>query len=109
MNRHAMLRMAAMIPLAMACAACAGLGSSDLPERPAARIDAPENRLTVREEPLAPDLPAIDWTSTGTARRIVLDRDEATLDYILDLREWGGQCYADIAGLKAARASVAGD
>lgn len=53
------------------------------------------------DEPVAPDLPAVDWTSVETARPIQRQRDEATLGYILGLREAWGDCAADVAGVKA--------
>jgi hypothetical protein len=53
------------------------------------------------DEPVAPDLPAVDWTSVETARPIQANRDDLTLDYILALRSAGGDCSADVAGIKA--------
>jgi hypothetical protein len=53
------------------------------------------------DEPVAPSLPPVDWTSVETARPIQRERDELVFDYVLGLRTYGGDCKADVVGLKA--------
>lgn len=57
----------------------------------------PEYR-TCADEPDAPALPPVDWSSVDTARPVQRLRDERTLDYILRLRSSWGSCKAAVAG-----------
>lgn len=61
----------------------------------------PAELRTCADDPAAPSLPAIDWTSVETARPIVMERGRMTLDYILGLRTSGGDCRAKVVGLDA--------
>ncbi len=54
-------------------------------------------------EPIAPDLPAHDWSTLPAAMARVRQRDELVLGYALALRSWGGDCQADVNGLAAWR------
>ena len=84
MHKRAKLQAAALIPLAMACAACG-------PQR--LRVALPPAELAVcADEPLAPDLPADQ-----------AERDKQVLGYILGLRSAWGDCRAKVDGLKAWR------
>jgi hypothetical protein len=53
------------------------------------------------DEPAAPSLPPVDWSSVEAARPVQQRRDGMTLDYLLALREAWGDCSADVAGVKA--------
>ena len=90
MTRPAMLPRAAMILLAMACAACG-------PER--LRIALPPADLaTCADEPRAPDLPRAD--GSAEIQRL---RDLLTLNYVLALRGAWGDCKSRVDGLRAWR------
>lgn len=82
----AQLRLLAMIPLAMACAACG-------PQRPVLVLP-PADLTSCADEPTAPDLPGRDAQDT---------RDRLTLDYLLALRSAWGDCRAKVDGLRAWR------
>lgn len=84
-----MLRLAAVIPLAMLCAACGG-------EKPVL-ILPPVELTTCADEPLAPDLPAREFQD---------ERDAMMLDFALDLRSAFGDCKAKVEGLREWRATA---
>lgn len=66
------------------------------------RIEAVKPPVALTEcadEPVAPSLPPVDWSSVETARPVQRERDRLTLDYVLALRTWGGDCKADVNGL----------
>ena len=60
------------------------------------------------DEPLAPDLPAVDWSSAELARPVQQARDAMMLAWALDMRSAWGDCKARVDGLKAWR-ETAGD
>lgn len=95
-----MLRASLTIPLALLCASC---GDKDF------RIALPPAELAMcKGEPLAPDLPAVDWSSVATAQPIQKARDAMMQAYALDLRSAWGDCRAKVDGLAAWR-KTAGD
>lgn len=53
------------------------------------------------KEPAAPDLPARDGTEA-----VQVERDRLTLDYVLALRSWAGDCAAKVAGVAAWNAKL---
>lgn len=55
------------------------------------------------DEPAAPDLPAVDWTSVDAARPLQAARDTMMLAYVLALRSAWGDCKADTDALAAWR------
>lgn len=98
MMKHVKLRTAAPILLLLGCAACGT-------ERPTIVLPAAELAVCA-DEPAAPDLPAVDWSSVETARPVQRARDTAMLDYVLALRSAWGDCRADVDGLAAWRATA---
>jgi hypothetical protein len=85
---NARVRLAATIPLALACVACAPKPVLTLP---------PADLAVCADEPLAPDLPG---------REQQAQRDSLTLAYILALRSAWGDCRAKVDGLRAWRESA---
>src|SRR5690606_11466218 len=86
------LLMAAMIPCALLLTACEP-----------GRIEAVRPPVALTEcadEPVAPALPPVDWSSVEAARPIQRQRDEATLDYLLRLRSAYGSCKADVVAIR---------
>lgn len=81
---RAKLQLLALIPLAMACAACG--------PKPVRIAPLPANLTTCADEPAAPDLPGQDRQA---------ERDRLTLDYILSLRSAWGDCRAKVDGARA--------
>lgn len=92
-----MLRLAATILCVTGLTACGDKVRVALP---------PVELAACADDPVAPDLPVVDWSSVDTARPVQLTRDQMTLDYILGLRAAGGDCRADVAGLRAWRETV---
>lgn len=82
-TRPAQLRLWAMIPLALACAACG-------PQRPVLVLP-PVDLTRCADEPIAPDLPGRDAQDA---------RDRLTLDYLLAMRSAWGDCRAKVDGLR---------
>ncbi|BEV00052.1 hypothetical protein [Novosphingobium olei] len=78
------LRLAVMIPLAMACAACG--------QERVATIKPLADLVTCADEPVAPDLPGRDQQAR---------RDTITLEYILSLRSAWGDCHSKLSGIAA--------
>jgi hypothetical protein len=76
------------------------LASCGQPER-VTIVKPPVSLTTCADEPDAPSLPSVDWTSVETARPIQRQRDEATLGYILNLRSAFGSCKGTVAGVAA--------
>lgn len=86
------LLMAAMIPCALLLTACD-------PKRIEA-VRPPVALTECADEPTAPALPPVDWSSVETARPIQRQRDEATVDYLLQLRSAYGSCKADVVAIR---------
>jgi hypothetical protein len=63
------------------------------------RIPVPANLKSCAEEPEAPALPAVDWSSADAAKPIQIVRDQLTLTYVLALVEAGGDCRAKVNGV----------
>lgn len=84
-----------MILLPTVCAACGT-------EHPTLVLP-PAELAVCADEPVAPDLPPVDWSSVETARPVQRARDTALLDYVLALRSAWGDCRADVDGLAAWR------
>lgn len=93
MNVRAKLLTLATIPWVMVLGACE-------PKR-IETVRPPAALTECAVEPVAPDLPRVDWSSVETARPTQQQRDLATFGYILALRTAYGDCAADVAGLKA--------
>jgi len=53
------------------------------------------------DEPVAPNLAAVDWTSLAAAREGQKVRDLQMVDYVLAWRSAWGDCKAKVAGGKA--------
>lgn len=81
---RAKLQLLALIPLAMACAACGPKAMRIAP--------LPADLTTCANEPTAPDLPGADQQA---------ERDRLTLEYILGLRSAWGDCRAKVDGARA--------
>lgn len=80
------------IPL-IALAACS---------QPRVEIVKPPVSLThCQDEPTAPDLPRVDWSSVEVAQPMQLIRDQMMLGYVLSLRSAWGDCSAKVEGVKA--------
>jgi hypothetical protein len=91
-----MIRAAAVMGMAISLAVLTGC------EKPAVRLaPLPAEYRTCADEPDAPALPPVDWSSVDTARPVQRQRDERTLDYILRLRSAWGSCRAAVAGVDA--------
>ncbi len=63
----------------------------------------PADLAECAEEPLAPDLPAVDWLDPVKARETQTVRDRLTFDFVLAMRSSFGDCKAKVDGLKAWR------
>jgi len=98
MTKRAKLQAAAMIPFAVLLTACGQ-------DRPVLILPAADLAECAMEPP-APELPPVDWSSVATARPIQLQRDLATLSYILSLRSAWGDCRAKVGGLASWRAEA---
>lgn len=66
-------------------------------------VPPPAELSQCADEPAAPSLPRVDWSSVETARPTQNERDLTTLDYILSLRSAWGDCRAKVDGLAAWR------
>jgi hypothetical protein len=105
MNKPARLLLAAMIPCALALTGCG---------KTAVRLSPlPAELTSCADEPLAPALPprpnflGADFDPVEADRRQA-ERDRLTLDYVLALRSWGGDCKAKVQGAKAWNERVGG-
>lgn len=63
-------------------------------------VKPPVSLTTCEDEPTAPILLPVPW-DTPQARAVQLERDKATVDYILSLRSAYGSCKGVVAGVKA--------
>jgi hypothetical protein len=63
-------------------------------------VAPPVELTTCAEEPEAPSLPPVDWSSVETARPVQRARDIAMLNYVLAWRTAHGDCAAKVAGLR---------
>lgn len=63
-------------------------------------VKPPVALTSCADEPIAPDLAPVDWSSVETAKPVQRERDQATLAYILALRSAWGSCAATVAGVK---------
>ncbi|MBF5091908.1 hypothetical protein F1640_18305 [Novosphingobium sp. NBM11] len=99
MRKPALLPLAAMTLCALALTAC-GTTTRLAP--------LPTDLTSCDAEPVAPEIPAIDWSSIEAARASVGLRDRLTLDFILALRSAGGSCRSKVAGSAAWNARVSG-
>lgn len=100
MKTPAKLHLAAMILCALALTACG-------PERPRIALP-PADLASCADEPLAPDLPGVNWATIEAAKAASRARDTATLGFILSLRSAWGDCKSKVDGLKAWRDRVGG-
>lgn len=89
-----------MILLPLACVACGDA-------RPQLVLP-PAELASCADEPLAPDLPPVDWSTSATAQPVQRSRDQMTLDYVLALRAAWGDCRAKVQGLAAWREAAGG-
>lgn len=81
--------------------ACAGLALAGCSQDRPVIVLPPADLATCLPEPEAPEIPARDGTTETQDKRDVL-----TLDYILNLRTWGGDCASKVAGLAEWRAAA---
>ena len=68
----------------------------------------PAELTSCAEEPAAPQIPARDGAAGPLLEQIQQERDRLTLDYILNLRSWGGDCQAKVKGAAAWNRTVGG-
>lgn len=61
----------------------------------------PAEYLTCQADPVAPALPAFDWSNIDRARAVQRQRDQLTIDFELGLRAAGGDCRAKVAAIRA--------
>lgn len=89
------LRLALMIPLAMACAAC-GTVRVETPKPPA-------HLLTCADDATPPDLAPVPWAlgNLTEIQRVQAERDRQTFEYILAERSAGGDCRSKVKGVRA--------
>lgn len=66
----------------------------------------PADLTRCAEEPEPPALPARDGKQGFDLDLVQAERDRLTLDYILALRSWGGDCQAKVKGAAAWNARV---
>ena len=92
--------MAATIPCAMLLTACG--------PKPVRIALPPAELATCADEPEAPSLPPVDWSSVELARPVQQVRDNLLLAYILQFRTAWGSCRSKVDGLAAWR-ETAGD
>ena len=64
-------------------------------------VKPPVELTTCADEPAAPALPIVDWSSVETARPIQAMRDAMTLSYVLAMRSAWGDCKSRVDGVKA--------
>ena len=93
-----MTMLAKLLTAALMCssAALTGCGNDRVRLAP-----APAELTVCADEPVAPDLPAQDWSSIEAAKAVQAVRDSAAFAYILAMRAAWGDCRADVAGVKA--------
>lgn len=64
-------------------------------------VSLPADLTTCADEPLAPQLPAWDWSSVEAAQHVATIRDALTFEYVLQMRSFGGDCKAKVVGAAA--------
>lgn len=84
------------IPFALALSACANQPRVQI-------VQPPANLTSCADEPLAPDLPEVDWSSLSHAYPLQMIRDRAVVDYILAMRAAWGDCHSKVEGVAAWR------
>lgn len=94
-----MKRLLILAPIALT--AC---GQTEVP----VLILPPAELAQCADDPVAPDLPPVDWSSVETARPVQRARDASVLEYILQLRTSGGDCRAKVKGLATWRDEAGG-
>ncbi len=68
----------------------------------------PAELTTCQAEPEAPALPPRDGVQGLQLELVQQERDRLTLDYVLALRSWGGDCQAKVRGAAAWNRTVGG-